>query len=198
MYYLLFDTETTGFNRPSLELTDPAQPHCVQLSARMLDINAGKAIQKINLISRPEGWHIPQACTDVHGITNEHAARVGISEKVVACTLAEMFRRCDAFVCHNAEFDFRIADVMFARAGLPDRMGHRRSICTMVASKDIVRCPPTERMLRAGRRGFKSPKLIEAYVHFFGEGFEGAHNADADSDATERLFWHLREKGVIC
>lgn len=58
---------------------------------------------------------------------------------------------------------------------------------------DLVQCPPTERMVAKGMKGFKSPNLQEAYKHFFGVEFEGAHDAMADVRACKDVFFKLKE-----
>ncbi|HEY8351659.1 MAG TPA: hypothetical protein VIK87_03855, partial [Sphingomonadales bacterium] len=60
MRILFYDTETTGlplFSEPS---SDPRQPHIVQAAAVLVDAGTRKAISSINLISRPDGWEIPE------------------------------------------------------------------------------------------------------------------------------------------
>lgn len=197
MLITLFDTETTGLTRNDA-LDAVSQPHCVQLSARIIDLQTRKHVQRVNLISKPDGWHVDQRATEVHGITTAYAQRVGISETQVACVLMSMLQASQAYVCHNAKFDRKISQIMFKRYGLDVNVFDRlREICTMEASTDIVRCPPTPKMIRSGRTHYKAPKLQEAHVHFFGYEFSGAHDADADSDATERVFWHLYNMGVL-
>jgi DNA polymerase-3 subunit epsilon len=65
--------------------------------------------------------------------------------------------------------------------------------CTMLKAIDVVKCPPTEKMRRAGRTGFKNPNLAETYRHFFGRDFEGAHDAMADVRACRDVFFELRK-----
>ena len=61
--------------------------------------------------------------------------------------------------------------------------------CTMKGSTDYCRLP--------GKKGYKSPRLSELHQVLFGKGFEDAHNAMADVEATERCFWKLKSLGVI-
>lgn len=196
MRVLVFDTETTGFLRPNLPLDDHAQPHCVQLGAKMIDLATKNVFSVVNLTSKPDGWVIPFHASEVHGITMERAMRTGISETMVGCVLKSLMSEADLIVGHNLKYDMGIAEVLFARSGLGD-LPVVGTFCTMEKCTDIVRCPPTERMLRAGRRGYKQPKLIEAYRHFFGEDFVGAHDAMADVNATLRVFMHMYERGLI-
>ena len=42
-----------------------------------------------------------------------------------------------------------------------------------------------------------APKLSELHRILFGTGFEDAHNALADVEATAKCFWKLKELGII-
>ena len=48
-----------------------------------------------------------------------------------------------------------------------------------------------------GKKGFKSPRLAELHQVLFGSGFDNAHNALADVEATARCFWDLKNRKVI-
>ena len=96
-------------------------------------------------------------------------------------------------MAHNIPFDLKLVDYEFGRIDRVNVLADMPQFCTMTASVDIVRMPPTPAMLRAGRRNFKSPKLIEAHQHFFGEGFDGAHDALADVRACARIHRKLIE-----
>ena len=62
-------------------------------------------------------------------------------------------------------------------------------ICTMKCSTDFCKLP--------GKKGFKSPRLSELHQVLFGTGFDNAHNAMADVEATARCFWKLKEKNLV-
>ena len=61
--------------------------------------------------------------------------------------------------------------------------------CTMKSSTNYCKLP--------GKKGFKSPRLAELHQILFGEGFDNAHNALADVEATARCFWELKKRGVL-
>ena len=48
-----------------------------------------------------------------------------------------------------------------------------------------------------GKYGYKWPNLMELHKKLFGHGFEEAHNAAADINATSKCFWELKKLGVI-
>jgi hypothetical protein len=39
--------------------------------------------------------------------------------------------------------------------------------------------------------------LSELHTKLFGKDFEGAHDAFADIDATEKCFWELKKIGIM-
>ncbi|MBC7525895.1 MAG: 3'-5' exonuclease, partial [Flavobacterium sp.] len=48
-----------------------------------------------------------------------------------------------------------------------------------------------------GPYGYKWPKLSELHYKLFQTGFEEAHNAAADIQATAKCFWELKRMGKI-
>ena len=52
-------------------------------------------------------------------------------------------------------------------------------------------------MLAKGFREPKTPKLVEAYTHFFGKSFANAHSAMADVRACKEVFFRLKDLGVV-
>lgn len=198
MRILFFDTETTGFVLANRDFTDPLQPHMVQLGAKLVDFETRRTECSVNLISYADTWTIPQGAAEIHKITTEKSRAVGVPETLLACNLTGLIGKCDLIVGHNIQFDIKIARIAFARSYLPTKdLLSRKSICTMESSRDFAKLPPTERMLRAGRRGYKSPKLSEIYELLFDEALSGAHDAMVDVNATERVFFELLDMGEI-
>ena len=48
-----------------------------------------------------------------------------------------------------------------------------------------------------GPYGYKWPKLSELHYKLFGIGFEEAHNAAVDINATAKCFWEMKKIGVL-
>ena len=76
--YLFFDTETTGIPQDyKAPCTDTDNwPRLVQLGWILTD-SRGNELRRGNRIVRPEGFEIPAAASDVHGITTERALAEG-------------------------------------------------------------------------------------------------------------------------
>lgn len=76
--YLFFDTETTGIpNDYKAPCTNTDNwPRLIQLGWLLTDA-AGRILSEGNHIVRPDGFEIPKAASDVHGITTEFALENG-------------------------------------------------------------------------------------------------------------------------
>lgn len=194
---LAFDTETTGLPREDLPLEDPAQPHLVQLAALLIE-DDGTERASINLLIQPDGWSIPDDVAVIHGITNEIAARCGVSEAFALAAWDRLCRRCDLLVAHQIEFDWTLVRIANARTGACKRDLDAEApwmFCTMQAASGIVNLPPTSKMLWAGYDKPKAPKLAECYQFFFNETLGGAHDALVDVRACARVYFHLKAAG---
>lgn len=190
MKALFFDTETSGlplFSEPS---EDPRQPHIVQFACVLVDIDSGKDLASLDLIARPDGWEIPEEVAQIHGITTEHALAVGVPERdIVALFLALGADR--THVAHNSSFDERIVRIalkrMFSEADA-EAFKARTFECTQALATPILKLPPTEKMIAAGRRHHKSANLGEAYQFFTGKPLDGAHSAMVDVRACIAVY----------
>lgn len=199
---LFYDTETTGlpdFKAPS---EAPHQPHIVQLAALLVDADTRNTIASMDVISRPDGWTIPGDVAAVHGITTEHAAAVGIPEKLAV----EMFMALWAGpgrtrIAHNEQFDARILRIALKRfldrAGevlpISDEWKSAPAECTARMATPICQIPPTAKMVRAGFNKFKTANLGEAYRHFMGRELENAHSAMADVMACRDIYFAMKD-----
>ncbi len=194
MSTLIFDTETTGlplFREPS---DDPRQPHLVQIAA-ILYGRDGKIKYTLDRIIKPTDWTIPDEVAAIHGITTEMALDVGVALELALDEFLDLHDEARRLVAHNATFDQRILHIALMRAGWSreeaDAFGDELPVHdTMWLMKPLMESAP-------GYKKGKSPKLIEAYRHLFGEDFETAHNALADAAACGRIFWRLVDDGMV-
>lgn len=194
MYYLIYDTETTGipanFDAP---LSDSDNwPRLVQL-AWQLHNEKGELIENHNLIVKPDGFDIPFNAIQIHGITNEIAHEKGLALSVV---LQKFFGSFDLentlIIGHNIQFDISIVGAEMHREGMDfEKLTAAPTLDTARASTEYCALP-------GGRGGkFKFPKLGELHQRLFGHFFDEAHNAAADVNATARSFFELVRLGVI-
>lgn len=187
--YLFFDTETTGlpkrWNAPVTDIDN--WPRLVQL-AWMTYNDRGEFLESRNAIIRPEGFVIPQEVSRVHGITTAMALEKGEPIREVLEQFSDKIDAASVLVGHNISFDECIVGAEFERLRMMSSLFLKPKYCTMKSSTDYCRLP--------GKKGFKSPRLSELHQVLFGCGFENAHNAMADVEATARCFWELKKRGV--
>jgi len=188
--YLFFDTETNGLpKRWKAPLTDLNNwPRLVQIAWILFDKN-GSELDRNDHIVKPVGFTIPASAHAIHGITTERAIEEGIDLADVMSEMNQQIGKSTFLVAHNMAFDEKIVGAEFLRSGLLNSVAAKKKICTMESSVDYCKIP--------GKYGFKWPKLIELHTQLFGKGFDGAHDAAADIDATANCFWEMKKRGVI-
>jgi len=173
-----FDTETTG--------TDPESDRLVTACLAWVD-GSGKTEPRIReWLAWPE-VEIPQAATDVHGITTAHAREHGLpSAQVageVADSLLESAARGVTIVAFNAAFDLTLLDRETRRHGLgPLGPG-------LEAAKALVVDPfVLDKALEPYRKGKRT--LADVAAHYSVRQ-ENAHNATGDAIAAARIAWKI-------
>ena len=189
--YLFFDTETTGIpNDYKAPCTNTDNwPRLIQLGWLLTDA-AGRILSEGNHIVRPDGFEIPKAASDVHGITTEFALENGKPLLDVIFAFGADLNQADCMVGHNLDYDLHIVGAEYVRLGYDSRiMFARPTLCTMQATIQFCNIP--------GRFGPKWPKLMELYTKLFGQEFDGAHDAMADIVATKECFFELIRRGVV-
>ena len=189
--YLIFDTETTGlprnFQAPVSDLDN--WPRCVQLAWQLHDIN-GNVLSKGDYIVRPDGFTIPFNSEKIHGISTERARAEGIDLKDVMEKFRADVDQAVFVAGHNLEFDLNIMGAEYLRMEVENPLEGKIAIDTKNESTDYCALP-------GGQGRYKWPTLAELHLKLFNVGFEEAHNAAADVDATARCFLELIRLGVI-
>lgn len=191
---LFYDTETTGlpdFKAPS---ESAHQPHIVQLAALLVDMDTRETLQSMDVITRPDGWTIPDEVAAVHGITTEHAKAVGIPERLAIEMFMELWSGRNR-VAHNQQFDARILRIALMRhqsTEVAEIWKGAAAECTAIMATPICRIPPTAKMVNAGFNKFKTPNLGEAYRHFTGNELQNAHSAIADVMACRDVYFAIK------
>lgn len=190
----VFDTETTGLPLFKLPSDDQGQPHLVDIAALLYD-EMGNLVDSFDAIIRPDSWAISEEASAIHGITHEMAMDLGISESEALDGFMAIHERSQMRIAHNCPFDDRIMRIALKRYRGDDAAEAFKagpSYCTCSNSRDIVKCPPTEKMIRAGFTKFKNPNLSEAHKFFTGEELIGAHRARADAIGCARVYFAMQ------
>lgn len=191
---LTFDCETTGVPKKGQKWDVDFEdfPKIVQLAWSL----NGK---ERSYIIKPEGWEIPDASIEVHGITAERANAEGVP---FADIIGEFLSDCaDArlLVGHNIYFDTSIVKAMILLI-----MGREyydtKADGALFKGKRIDTMMKTIKFVGAKKsngKGIKFPSLEELYNKCFpGETFP-AHDALEDVRACKRCIPVLVENGII-
>jgi DNA polymerase-3 subunit alpha len=189
--YLIFDTETTGLPRDfSAPITDLDNwPRLVQLAWQLHD-HTGKLISSGNYIVKPEGFTIPFNSEKIHGISTKKANDEGFDLAFVLGEFRKDMDKAYFLIGHNVSFDESVMGAEFLRKKMPSAIMDKPKIDTKNESTEYVGIPN-------GRGGFKWPSLGELHWKLFDTGFEDAHDAAADVEATTRAFLELVRMGII-
>lgn len=190
--FLIFDTETTGLPRDfKAPLSDfDNWPRLVQLAWQLHD-DKGELLEVKNYIIKPNGFTIPYNSEKIHGISTERAEKQGVDLSLVLDEFEKAIEKADFSVGHNIGFDNNIMGSEYLRNGYENPLPALADVDTMKSSVDFC-------AISGGKGGrFKFPKLGELHFKLFNEGFDEAHNAAADVEATARVFLELIRISVI-
>lgn len=197
---VIYDVETSGIPDWKKPSNDPSQPHIIQVAALHVDDDF-KVISLLNHYIKPDGWMLSKEITELTGITQERLQDEGIPIAEATTNFIEMWRKSKLTVAHNDSFDRRCFRIEMARlygkVALLDAWKNSPSFCTMNESKNLVKLPPTAKMLACGFDSFKPPKLEEAYEFFYNKKPEKAHDAMADVETTLAVYQKILESRKV-
>ncbi len=189
--YIIFDTETTGlprdYNAPMSDVDN--WPRLVQIAWQLHDAR-GKLLSNHNYIIRPEGFTIPYNAEKVHGISTKRALAEGHDLKEILQVFREDVIQSKFLVGHNIGFDINVVGSEYLRSKLVMPLEGKAELDTKDISNEFCALP-------GGKNGkFKWPTLTELHQKLFGVGFDDAHDAAYDVDATARCFFGLINQGI--
>lgn len=200
MLYLAYDTETTGLplSQACTNMRDVLNwPRIYELGAILFDED-GFEYGRMQRYIKPDGWKIPQSDEflksmgevnfhEQQGITTEMLMDKGVPLITALDEFLELFKKCEERVCHNASFDFPVVSCeLFRSRRFPLEWESKPQHCTKLITEPILQLPS------AYPGKFKWPTLQEAYSHFYGKEFDGAHGAVADAQATMDVFLEIQ------
>lgn len=180
--YLFFDTETTGVYDFKSPPSADHQPHICQLGAILTDVD-GSTRGEINFLIKPAGWTIPPEAEAVHHISQTDCESFGIDIRDALAMFKRLAGHAGLMVAHNINFDIGMLQRELHALGIEETfLDEPDRACTMELTTPVLKLP--------GKYGdYKWPQLAEAYRHYFGEDFEGAHDAMADIRACRDVFF---------
>jgi DNA polymerase III epsilon subunit-like protein len=181
-FTIVFDTETTGVNNQKDTI--------VQLAALVFDEDFNE-IDLLNvLIKQDREMTDEEILTRVHGKTYKMCQEQGIPLAEAITRFKAMLDGCGVVIAHNMSFDEGFLKSAATKVGMNFEINIRK-MDTMALYKDIVKCPPTAKMIKAGFTRYKNPNLTESYNYVFGKDFENAHDALGDAKVTAELYKNL-------
>lgn len=203
---VFFDTETTGKADMKQSPEANVQPDMVQLAATLYDDRSQTIWCSVNAVihphesadlAKPRLFTIGDEVAGIHGITDATAIAFGQPRRTILSQFNYMCRNASTMVSHDIDFDLLVMTCAYFREGVPDRMKGLKQVCTMRAATPVVKLPkPWKGKSKPGDE-YKWPSLTECYQHFFGTGFDGAHNAMNDVIAMMKVWSELRKLKVL-
>ena len=165
--FYAFDTETTGI--------DVWNDRIVTATIARID---GPNVETLTWLINP-GINIPQAATDVHGITTQHAQENGQNPAEAIREITAVISDAHPVVAFNASYDFTI---LTAEA---ERHGTRVNVPAVIDPHVI------DKHVDPRRRG---KRTLTATCEHYGVKQTDAHDATGDALAAARLAWTLTER----
>lgn len=197
--FAVYDTETTGLPDWKEPSDAPQQPHLTDLCC-ILFSQEGEVIDSMEALVKPDSWIIPEDVEQLTGLSTDFLTINGIPEIEALALFGKIHKQADVRVAHNISFDDRIMRIGIKRyfGDAPaDRFKEKPVYCTANSTKNIVKCPPTEKMLNSRfKNQFKTPNMQEALSFFFpGELIGQAHRARPDAEACAKVFFAMQARG---
>jgi DNA polymerase-3 subunit epsilon len=155
---VFFDLETTGVNI--------ATDRIVEIAILKVFPNGNK--ESKTWLVNPE-MEIPKESSEIHGITNEKVVTEP-TFKELAAKVNEMITGCDLAGFNSNRFDIPLLAEELMRAGIDFDMNNRKAI-----DVQVIFHKKEQRTLGAG------------YQFYCGKELEGAHGAEADTNATYEI-----------
>jgi len=155
---VFFDLETTGVNI--------ATDRIVEIAVLKVFPNGNK--ESKTWLVNPE-MEIPKESSAIHGITNEKVVTEP-TFKELATKVNEMIAGCDLAGFNSNRFDIPLLAEELMRAGIDFDMQNRKAI-----DVQVIFHKKEQRTLGAG------------YQFYCGKELEGAHGAEADTNATYEI-----------
>jgi DNA polymerase-3 subunit epsilon len=162
---VFFDLETTGINIGTDKI--------VEISILKVFPNGNK--ESKTWLVNPE-MEIPKDSSDIHGITNEKVVAEP-TFKELAPQVSELITGCDLAGFNSNRFDIPLLAEELMRAGIDFNMNDRKAI-----DVQVIFHKKEQRTLSAG------------YQFYCGKELEGAHGAEADTNATYEILLAQLEK----
>lgn len=177
---ILFDTETTGFIN-AIDAPLKNQPKIIELFALKLNDQTLAVEDELELLIDPKQT-LTAEIVGITGITDDMVRGQG-EFPIHLPEISEFWLGQRWMAAHNLTYDADMLELELRRCGAVNRFPWPpKRLCTVEASEHLK-----------GRR----LKLIDLHTLLFGVGFEKAHRARNDVEATHRCMVELKALGDI-
>lgn len=193
---LFFDTETSDKWDFKAAWNAPHQPYLVQLGFKVRDLHSRAVIIESGFLvdsTRLGNWKgMSPGAEAVNKISEKVIRQYGVAPEQAMERFQFWGSLCSLWVAHNVEFDLNIMRCHAQRTGFSPELNPAAQLyCTMKSTTNLLKIP-------SDRGGYKWPKLSEAYARIVDtRGFKDGHNALADVNACDEIFWALVDNGYI-
>jgi DNA polymerase-3 subunit epsilon len=189
---IVFDTETSDLYDFRKDADDQSQGRLASLAAICLDEDM-QIEREFYALVKPDGWVLKPGAAAINGLTMERLEAEGIPVADVVDMYARALDEGRVMVAFNSQFDAKVMRGEMRRLGVDDRFHSSPQVCLMRACTDVCRIPS------ANGRGYKWPKLAQAYQYFFGPGNNhyNAHHAMGDAGAALEIFRQLAARHAL-
>ncbi len=209
MIIMIFDTETTDLQKYPIELHNiEDQPHIIQFSYILYDIEKDKIIKTLNeYIKISPTIQIKELITNLTGITNEICYQKGKLIENIINTFFSDLQNVELIVGHNITFDINMIIIELLRMvkniskcnkteseymNLIETIKEKKTHCTMKTNIDYcaIICKN-----RYGREYYKYPKLSELHDKMFKYIPSDLHNSLCDVLICLKCYLYLVQIG---
>ncbi len=186
---IALDFESTGLFKQTDDFHQ--QPGIVEIGAVSVEHDHDKWLEAdaLSKLIDPE-CHYEEEAQKVSGLTPEDL--IGAPNlRTAFAEFAEFFCGADTLITYNgAYFDIPLLQYNLKKYGLETRFPWPwKQIDVMLVATDVMNMP--------SKMGNKYPKLTELHEYLFGEGYDNAHRAVQDAQATMNCAMKLVEQGHI-
>lgn len=195
--FLMVDTETSDLIKRHVALDDPSQPWVVTLSAELLNVD-GESIDFFSTHIRADGRKVRDNAAAIHGVSSSQAGRSGVPEVAALAMLCHFAAQARYCVGYGIDFDRQVIEGVLLRRGKDPHLWTRPGLefvdCMKAATPicKIIPDPPRD------DGSYRWPTLDAACAHLLGETPRaGKHRSWDDCQRVRRLFFALRERGVL-
>jgi DNA polymerase-3 subunit epsilon len=173
-------------------LEDPSQPRVCALAASLTN-EEGEIIDEMDVLIKPDGWVIEPGAAAINGLTVERCEVEGIPMNWALERFNEMKAQCQTRIAANVSFDKQMMFIEAHRHGIPHDSEGKEELCVLNLATPYAKVP-----YAGGKKGFKRPKLTEAYKAIIGEDMPNAHSAMGDVRACQAIYFEImrRLRGV--